>query len=275
MTKEELFYANKPAINAPYPGDDYAYETINKISYALIMFRMKYEGKYFNISLSNGENLNFEIKGCNLAHLLGIDYKMLCSKYMKPLIHNILDISDGYKINSLVILNRIIENADKVIANDEINPIKLLNYYKIMLKASSFIKFTGFDTFNFGVIDFNKKMYNNIVTKSTSSASTKYVFSKGDSKLIPYYMMGFKYDENFDIMVPETFIAPDNFSDYLYAQQLLLPLELSISNGYKSYENKATINDKIKILNFYKSLVEKYQTDTYINGFREVLNKTK
>lgn len=275
ITKQELYYASVPAYNAPYPGDDYAYDTINNLSYCCAIYRRDYEGKKYKLILSNGEKLEFEIKPWNLPHLLGIDYRMITSLYMKPLFHNVLELCDEYKINSLVVLNRIIENADKVLANDEINPIKILNYYKIMLKTSCFLKFSKLKDFDFGVLDFNKNVYKNISNNYISSASNKYLFSKTNEELAPYCMIGLKYDNNLEIMVPETLVAPYDMADYLYGQRLILPLELLITNGEETNRVISTREDKIRILNFYKLLLDCYHTDIYINGFKEVLSKKK
>lgn len=275
MNQEELKYLTMPANYAPYPDDDYAYEAINQLSRALATFRKKYENKIYTLVLSNGETINFEIKGWNLAHLLGIDYKMLTQENMKKVLHNVLELSDGYKINSLVVLNRIIENADKVIDHDEVNSIKILNYYKVMLKSSKFLNLPNFNKFDFGVLNFNKRVYNNITSSYFLPMSTKYIFSQDENELNPNYMLGLKYDENVGAMVPETLMVPNNFSDFIYQQQLVLPLELIINDGVYPNRIKATYEDKVRILNFYKLIVGKYNEDVYISGFKEILPKVK
>ena len=275
ISQKELKYVSQRANNAPYPGDDYAYDTINNLTRSLVLYRKNFEGKKYKITLSNGEEVNFEIKGWNLAHLLGIDYKMITSLYMKKIFHDVLELSDEYKVNSLVVLNRIIENADKVVANDEVSSIKLLNYYKVMLKTSCFLKLTDFHKFDFGVLDFNHAMFRNITDNYTSTLSNKYIISPTDERLSPYCIMGLKYDESFDAMYPETIKAPSDFSDYLYGQKLILPLKISISTDKYTKEIIATKDDKIKILNFYKMLINDYNVDTYINGTKEILPKRK
>ena len=276
INKDELQYVTMSADRVPYPGDDYAYETINQISRALITFRRKYEGKRFCVSLSTGDTIEFEIKGWNLAHLIGIDYKTLISGYMKKILHDVLELSDEYRINSLVVLNRIIENADKVIANDEVNSVKILNYYKIMFKATNFMKLPDYQMLNFGVLSFNKRIYNNITDTLFSPKSNIYLFSKTGENLVPYNMLGLIYDENIQAMVPETLITPTNFLDYLYEQRLILPLSLKVYDDTGIIKRiDTTREDKIRILNYYKSLMNDCNECLYINGFKEIMPKVK
>ena len=272
ISRQELQYVSSMAQQVPYPGDDYAYDVINRLSQAMIIFKQKYDGKKYSLILSNGEEIVFEIKEKNLAHLLGVDFKAISNnENMKPVLFNILGFNEDEQFNSYMVLSRIVENGDKVIENDENGFNKILNYYKIMVKTSCFYTLAEFNEFNFGVINFDKDIYENTNTLGSRfmPSSTKFIFSQNDEALIPYCMMGLKYDNLTDVMIPETFIAPTNFPDYLYEQELLLPIQLLVNDDESLTKLMATPEEKIRILNLYKSIIQTYNTRSYINIFND------
>ena len=283
ISKQELQYVSDYARKVPYPGYDYAYNVINKLSMALETFKKKYNGKKYSLILSNGEEICFEIKDKNLAHLFGIDYKNISTgEYMRPLLSSVLGFKEGENFNSYAMLLRIIENGDKVIKNDGKNYNKFLNYYKVMIKASCFDTLKEFNEFNFGIINFDKSMYEKNTGNRFLPSSTKYIFSQNDEALIPYCMMGLRWDNNTEIMIPETLIAPTNFQDYLYNQELLLPIQLLINDDENLTKIVATPEEKIRILNLYKSIIQTYNTGSFINIFsdyetvlRDIVTKKK
>lgn len=269
ISKKELQYVGDYARRVPYPGDDYARSVIEKLSKSMDIFKQKYDGKKYSLILSNGEEFSFEIQGKNLAHLLGVDYKGLTSEYMKPVLENVLGFDINEQLNSYAVLSRIIENGDEVIKNDKDGSNKILNYYKLMVKTSCFDKLSDFNDFNFGCINFEKEHFENVSGKDFLPSSTKFIFSQNDEALIPYCMMGLKQDNYSDNMIPETFMAPINFSDYLVNQELLLPIQMLINDDQNLSKIIATPEEKIRILNLYKSLIQIYNTSSYINIFND------
>ena len=269
ISKKELQYVGDYARRVPYPGDDYAQSVIEKLSKSMDIFKQKYDGKKYSLILSNGEEFSFEIQGKNLAHLLGVDYKGLTSEYMKPVLENVLGFDINEQLNSYAVLSRIIENGDEVIKNDKDGSNKILNYYKLMVKTSCFDKLSDFNDFNFGCINFEKEHFENVSGKDFLPSSTKFIFSQNDEALIPYCMMGLKQDNYSDNMIPETFMAPINFSDYLVNQELLLPIQMLINDDQNLSKIIATPEEKIRILNLYKSLIQIYNTSSYINIFND------
>ena len=269
ISKKELQYVGDYARRVPYPGDDYARSVIEKLSKSMDIFKQKYDGKKYSLILSNGEEFSFEIQGKNLAHLLGVDYKGLTSEYMKPVLENVLGFDINEQLNSYAVLSRIIENGDEVIKNDKDGSNKILNYYKLMVKTSCFDKLSDFNDFNFGCINFEKEHFENVSGKDFLPSSTKFIFSQNDEALIPYCMMGLKQDNYSDNMIPETFMAPINFSDYLVNQELLLPIQMLINDDQNLSKIIATPEEKIRILNLYKSLIQIYNTGSYINIFND------
>ena len=271
ISNKELQYVSDYARKVPYPGDEYAYDAIEKLSKALTMFKQKYDGKKYSLILSDGEEINLEIQKKHLAHILGIDYKgMLQSEYMKPLLHSILGFQEGSIVDSYTLLNRIIENGDKVINNDKEQYNKFLNYYRLVIKTSCFEKFSDFNDFNFGVINFNRDIYQNETKKIFTPNSTKLFFSQNDEALIPYCIMGLINDSYTpDIMVPETLIAPTNFHEFLIGQELLLPIQMLINDEQSLSKNVATAEEKLRLLRLYKFLIQSHNTGSYINIFND------
>ena len=268
ISKQEVKYFNSLAKDVPFPGTDYAYDVINRLSKALNIFKSKYDGKTYNILLSDGEEITFEMQSRYLAHLLGIDYKTLVNdENMKKLLYDILGFEDDNQINSYSVLCRIVENGDRVIDNDELSFDKILNYYKIMSKVSCFECLAGFNEFNFGYLAFDKKIFERRIGNNFTPNSVGYIFSKTEEKFAPLCMMGLKYDNYLDAMIPETFITPPNFADYLYCQELLLPIQLVISDDINLTKLSATPEEKIRLLNWFKSLIKTYDTNSFINVF--------
>ena len=266
INKEELQYASKSSISVPYPGDDYAYDTINRLSYALMMFKKRYEDKRIHLLLNNGEGLSFEIRSKNLAHLFGIDYRELTTNpVMKPLLSSVLGFGEKEVINSYELISRIIENADKVIEYDENHFHKILNYYKVMVKTTCFIKMSAFDKFNFGVINFDKRTYEKTVGKSFYPNASKYLLLPMDEELVQFCMLGLVYDKYSGMMVPETFMTPTIFHRYFIRQEFLLPKEIVIDGNNEFKHAVASREDKKQLLNIYKSIILTYKTNSTIN----------
>ena len=67
ISKKELGYISGWANKVPYPGDDYAYEAMHKLTEAEKLFREIYANNKYNITLSNNEEIEMEIKAKNLA----------------------------------------------------------------------------------------------------------------------------------------------------------------------------------------------------------------
>ena len=271
ISNKELQYVSEYARKVPYPGDDYARDAIEKLAKALEIFKQKYDGKKYSLILSNGEEINLEIQKKQLAHLFGVDYKGMCQfDYMKPLLTNILGLDLTGPIDSYTLLSRIVDNGDEVIKNDRSNYNKFLNYYRTVIKTSCFERFSDFKDFNFGIINFDKNVFEQSTNKSWAPNSTKWLFSQNDEPLIPYCLMGLvNYSYSPDLMVPETLISPTDFHEFLINQELLLPIQMLINDEQNLSKNVATPEEKISLLRLYKSLIEIYHTNSYINIFND------
>ena len=268
IRKSEIKYVCLHANCVPYPGNNYAYTAIENLYLALTKFEDKYKGKNFKLLLSNDEELCFEIKSRNLAHLLGIDYRNIVKDIrLKPLFESILGIKNSKEIDSYSLLKKIIENGDLLMENDKNNLNKFLNYYKIMIKTACFMSLTDFSKFDYGFINFDKSIYNFGSNRMLHASSDKLIFFFSHETLFPYYIMGLKKDRSDDILIPETIRFSGNIEKFLYKQELDIPVELTVNESNKITKQVASLKDKIHILNIYKALIFYYNTESYINIF--------
>ena len=270
ISNVELNYVAGYARSVPFPGLDYARMVMNKLIQAYNIYEEKYRDKNYSLILSNGEEIEFSILPKNICHMLGVDYKNIISDPMTRTREEVLDINSYSQITSYDVLRRIIERADDVIQNDSnYYNYKLLNYYRILIKSSIFAKLSDFTSFNFGFINFDKNIYENATNKVFNPNSNKFIFTASDEALIPYFMMGLKLDENSNTYVPETLFAATDFIDFFINQELLLPIQLLINDNQNFSKIIATSEEKLNILKLYKSIIQGYQTNSFINIFND------
>lgn len=266
ISKKELNFVNLFARNVPFPGKDYAIKVMEILIAAYNEYEKNYRNKSYSLIFSNGEEISFEILTKNIAHLLGIDFKNLYSEAMQPIRENILGYSLNEKINSYDLLKRIIDRADDVIKNDSVpNKYKILNYYKVMVKCIIFSKITTFDKFNYGCIDFNREEFVKNCKENSQTQSSKFLLTASDEIITPYFMMGIRYDETVSHYIPDTLLAPENFTDYFMNQTLLLPIQVLVNNENDFLKLSATNEEKIQLLNMYKSVINTYKTNSFID----------
>ena len=253
ISKVELQYVNKYARQVPYPGDNYAMDVMDKLIKAFNLYKDKYQDKTYSLILSNGEEFEFAILPKNLCHMLGIDYKNIISEPMLETRENVLDMRFNDQVTSYDLLMKILDKADEVIKNDSIKSnYKLLNYYRILIKCSIFMKLSDFKSFNFGFINFDKMILFNSTEKVFKPNSTKIIFTPSDDALIPYYMMGMVHDNIDNIFIPETLFASPEYVDFFINQELVLPIQLLINDNDNFSKIIATPEEKLNILKMYK-----------------------
>lgn len=268
ISRKELQYVSTHTKDVPFPGINYAAEVMENLHAAFKVYEQKYQDKSYNFILSNGEEFTFEILAKNIAHLLGINYKGILSDYMEPVRSNLLGIKPGETVTSYDVLKIIIDRAEDIIKHDATDKSRtLLNYYKIMIRCIAFSKLSTFETFDFGCINFNKEIYHG-KGLTFQGASTKFLFTPSDETITPYFMMGLKQTDE-GLYIPETIMAPENFSRYLIEQTLLLPIQVIISNNDELNKICATPSEKLSLLNMYKNLIEVYKTNSFIDVFAD------
>ena len=298
ISKKELGYISGWANKVPYPGDDYAEAAMEKLKQAEKLFRDIYANNKYNITLSNNEEIELEIKDKNLAHMLGIDYKNLSKEIFEDFRKEILDISPEEYLNSYTLLQRIIENSDKVINFDKTSDyLKVLNYYKVSVKSDILSKLGNIADFKFGCINFDKQEFlkNSYVTHLNSN-STKYLYVPSEEPVAPYFLMGIldssiitknnyqedktneeTYDETELIIrnnpyIVETSIAPDIVKPYFQNQEVVIPTQILKDTNKELTKINATASQKKALLKEYHSIITEYGINNRINIYSDYLS---
>ena len=305
ISKKELVNISAWANKVPYPGDDYAEETMEKLKLAEKLFRDIYENNKYNIILSNNEEIELEIKAKNLMHLLGIDYKNLLNDVFMEFRYNVLGMDPQEKPTSYQLLKAIIENSDKVIEYDKENFDKALkryvalNYYRLSVKCDIFSKLGNLADFNFGVINFDKDKFLEKSGRDYFNArSTKYLYIPSDEPIAPYFLMGILPEENYpkyneegetlvstqqdkefdDIdainrpYVVETTLAPDNIKPFFDDQKVVIPTYILKDSNKELNRIPARPSKKIALLKDYRSIVSTFEINDNIDIYSDYIS---
>ena len=270
ITTRELNYVTSWANRVPYPGMNYAEMATEKLVEAVENYEKFYSNKEYDIILSNGEQISFEILNKNLCHMLGIDYKNLTSEYFERFRAEVLNITGPIK--SYDLLKILLEKAEEVLKYDYENGGKILNYYRIMVKCAIFEKLSDFSRFNFGVINFNKDVYLESSGNKYSGNSNKILYVQSNEAVAPYFMMGIlpsgdmtDADYNPNKYAVETLIAPSNDKDFFANQDVVIPTQILINTEDSMSKVEATPDEKIALLNQYKSIIKNYGLTNRLN----------
>ena len=279
LTKKELSYVSGWAKKVPYPGLEYTKNTLKKLASVIDCYDKYYSNKQYELVLSNGEQLSFEILNRNLCHLLGIDFKNLSNEYFDEYRYEVLKLDSTPK--SYELLKSIVDNMEDVIKYDfDRNGSKAINYYRVMVKCSIFEKLSDFSKFNFGVINFDKGTYQKNSEIQTLLNSDKFLYVQSNEPSAPYFMMGILKDriissdfdnqqisdfDNQQIYVPETLFAPVKVADFFKNQEVVIPTQILISDDEKMQKSEATPSEKIALLNQYRSIIKELGLSSSIN----------
>lgn len=270
ITKKELGYVTSWANRVPYPGMDYANKSMELLSTAVENYDKYYNGKEYDIILSNAEQLEFEILSKNLCHMLGIDYKKLASDYFKTFREDILGVYSN--VRSYDLLKSIVGHIEEVLKYDYDNGGKVLNYYRIMIKCSIFDKLSDFSRFNFGVINFDKDLYEKNTGTHYSGNTEKFLYIQSNEAASPYFMMGILKENNSESEIPEsskyiveTLMAPTNISDFFNGQEVVIPTQILATTPDKMDKFEANSGEKIALLNQYRSIIHEYSLPNKLN----------
>lgn len=266
----ELRYVNSWNNRCPYPGIEYAKVATERLKASFEDFKKYYYNKKYSMILSNGEQVNLEIKSKNICHMLGVDYKNLMSDYFTDFRNNVLGING--KVNSFTLLSELINNMDAVLNYDNNGGSKVLNYYRLMIKNAIFEKLSDFSQFNFGVLNFDKEKYYSNVTFN----STKFLYVQSNEAICPYFMMGILEEENDNTEVDrsefdkppyavETLFAPNSPGEMFKNQEVAIPTQIEIDNGNTLTKKIATAEEKLALLNQYKLIVSTFNIPNNVN----------
>jgi len=290
ITVKELEYISAWARKVPYPGVDYAEHAARKLIESFETYNLFYKDKEYDFILSNGEQFSFEIIQSNLCHMLGVDYRNLSDSYFRGFREDVLKLNGNPR--SYELLNALIENIDEVLAYDESKAGRILNYYRIMVKCSIFEKMSDFNKFNFGVINFDKNVYNGLSSSPYRGNAEKFLYVQSNEQACPYFMMGVlpereKTDtrliekddacELFDNndanrkFVVETLFAPRNIPDFFNGQSVCIPTQILTTTSTEMIKKEATPSNKIALLNQYKTIISEYGLANNMNIYGDYL----
>lgn len=273
ISRKELGYVNTHARQVPFPGVNYASKAIDELIKVHNLYEELYVNNDFGLTLSNGEEIELCLLNKNLAHMLGIDFKNLTSLEMADTVRKVLGFEPDEYRSSYDMLTRIIERADEVIKNDaNSDRFKILNYYKTMIKCAIFSQLPSFDKVDFGCINFDREIYNEVAENDILSQSTKFLFTQSDQIVTPYFMIGIKYSSSLKKFILETLLAPENFADFFVRQELVIPTQVVISNNNELSIKQVTAKEKLDLLNMYKFIINTYKTNSFINIFSDYEN---
>jgi len=274
ITTRELGYVASWANRTPYPGLEYAEQAIEKLSEAVKNYDKFYANKEYDIILSNGEQISFEILNKNLCHMLGIDYKNLTNEYFESFREDILGITGSVK--SYDLLKVLLEKSEEILKYDYDKGGKVLNYYRIMVKCAIFEKLSDFSRFNFGVINFEPHIYAAEAGNIYKGNTKKLFYVQSNEAVAPYFMMGIlpsgnptDIEYNPDKYAVETLIAPTNPKDFFAGQEVVIPTQILITTDENMTKVEATPSEKLALLNQYKSIVNGYAICSKLNIYSD------
>lgn len=257
---EDIYHIDDWARKAPFPGKNYAIDTMNKLNDAYIKYSDLFKDMNYKLNLSSGENVNFKMYDMNMASLLGLETQNLISEQLHQTVLDVLGINSYSERRGFEYLKKIIERADEVIENDSLDySYKILNYYRVNVKSSIFQEFPSFDEFEYGIIN-NQDSY-----RCINGYNAKYLFVRTNEELTPYFIMSLRYDKEKGIYVPTTLLAMKQIGTFIDKQELVLPLNLTTTYFNKTDMIDITPKEKIQLLNMYRDIIKKYHTDTKIN----------
>ena len=269
ITIRELGYVSTWASKVPYPGTSYATKAAERLADAVKSYDKFYANKSYDIILSNGEQISFEILAINLCHMLGIDYKNLTSDYFTKFREEVLGLTGQF--NSYIFLKTLLDKIDDVLKYDCDKSGHVLNYYRIMIKCAIFDKLSDFSRFNFGVVNFNHEQYLKTSGKTYRGNTEKLFYVQSNEAVSPYFMMGVVPDSTYKLndeqvkYVVETLIAPTTPGDFFCQQEVVIPTQILVTTSDTMDKFEATPEEKLALLNQYSSIVGKYEIPNMIN----------
>ena len=241
ISLKELQYVSKSSDKAPYPGDKYAYETLENMIEAFNIYKKNYEGKDYSIIFSDSEELNFQIFDYNICHMLGVDFSFLVNNNEKFL-REILNLKkENVFINSYEVIYNILQNYK---SNDN----RVINYYKSRIKCAIFNKMNEFEMFNFG--------------KLNTENSSKILYVQSNEAVCPYFLIRLNEnnkDKDLKYCVTSLLAPKENELPAYFEYKSAIPTQMIIDDGMNKLDKfESTPREKLNMLNMYKSIISTY-----------------
>jgi len=247
ITNREMLYVNqKEEEKIPYPGKNYAKNSLLELKEALQIYNTFYKNKMFEIAFSNGQNLEFQIETNNFPHLVGLPSIAIWEK------KGFLSKLYSEKTTTFNVLVDIANNIDDFIKFNEENNHGLFNFYRMKVRSEIFSDFSNFTDYNFGVMHFDKNNASKNGYITTMNAHT-FLFVEGTDINYPYHMMGIAKDKNSDNQYVETLFPVLNAKKLFEKQTITFPTAVAISQT--DLFSKTTI-DSSKKLKLIKQLMD-------------------
>jgi len=272
ISLKELRYVGAPAYKAPFPGEEYASQTLDSMVEVFSKYEEKYRKKDYSVVFSDASEMNFEILDANICHMLGIDYSALLNGYYDKFLKDVLGIDRTLeRITSYGLVESLLNNKEKLIDYDSTTTNRALNYYKARIKCAIFDKISDFENFNFIKLD-------------TGNAS-KLLITFSNEVNCPYFCIRLTPTE--EVLNPKycvnSLVAPEKntISNY-FEHPASIPTQILIDDNNNLTKLVATPREKIELLNTYKNIILDYSledkmdiTSDYVALLTELDNKSK
>ena len=243
ISLKELKYVDVWENQAPYPGRDYALQTLEEMNKMFDKYNKNHKGKEYSIIFSDSEEIAFEIYDFNLSHMLGLNSKnILQFEGYNDALTQVLGIDKSETITSYELLKSILTNYKEVIKYDEQARYRLINYYKSMVKCSIFEKISEFEVFNFGKLE--------------QKDNTKILYTPSNEALCPYFLMRLTKNATEDKYAVSSLLAikKDDIPTF-FSEKATIPTQIIIDDNQNLTKIEATPAEKIKLLNMYKNII--------------------
>lgn len=283
ITSKELEYVNNTINKIPMPGEEYSLKVMKEIEDCYKLYSKIYKNKEYNFIFSNGEEISFEILEKNLCHMLGINYKQIKDGFLfNDFRKDILKINNT-DFTSYQLLELMLEYSEDIVKNDNdpLSRVKAINYYKSGIKCQIFKKLSDFDKFNFGAINYVGD------DEDLNYQKHKTLYIPSNEAVCPYFMVGISNENNnnynYKIYGEEcdeslatneqtdakyyvkTLFAPKDPIKFFKDQEVIIPTQILISDINKLDKLIASPEEKINLLNMYKSIIATYNLQNRMN----------
>lgn len=248
ITLKELSNVSKYPRTVPFPGEEYAKETFIRMKEQLRLYETYFKGKEYSIIFSDGEEIDFKILEKNICHMLGIEYNnfFMEGDYYNYFLSNVLNIKN--KPQSYEWVKIILDAYEDVINYDKSgNGPRAINYFKSKIKCSIFEKLFELEDFNFG--------------KLQSSNGTKLLYTQSIEPISPYFCIRLKQEDcgestEHSPYIINSLLAPlINELEIYFKEEASIPTQIMVDNNNTVSRKEATPQQKIYLLNQYKSII--------------------
>ena len=273
ITRQELDYIDYWASKTPYPGTNYALEALYKTKECLRIFNELFKDKNYTITFSDNSELFLDIESKNICHMLGVDYKNICSSYFDAYREEVLGLVNGSQITSYALISSLVDNLDNVLGYEERTGNRVLNFYKLAIKADIFLQLPCIEAMSFGCINIDRDVFQQTNNFLLGGNSTRYLYFPSDEVISPYYLLGLLKDTySRDKYVVETLLAPINYKEYFNSQEVVIPTQILINDNSKLTKEANSSSVKLGLIKEYNNLTLGCGIDNKLNVYGDYIS---